>query len=82
MDSTDFAAAVAANISEASASAGMSVSALAVATLIPYSTLQRRLSSNGLSPVSVSELKAIADALGVTAASLATVRDKATGVAA
>lgn len=73
MDSTDYAAAVAANIATAAERAGISVSALATTTAIPYSTLQRRLTSNGLSSFSVREIKAIADALGTTARDLITV---------
>lgn len=73
MDSTSYAAAVAANVDQAIKAAGLSVLKLAQATGIPRTTLDRRLRSNGFSPFSVAELKAIADEVGTTASVLATV---------
>lgn len=73
MDSTSYAAAVATNVDQAIRDAGLSVLKVAEATGIPRTTLDRRLRSKGFSAFSVAELKAIADALGTTAARLATV---------
>lgn len=73
MDSTAYAAAVAANIREAISAAGVSVLNVAQSTDIPYTTLDRRLRSGGASPFSVREVRAIAQALGTTAAKLTTV---------
>lgn len=73
MDSTTYAAAVASAVERAIRQAGKSVAGIAAETGIPRTTLDRRLRSGGLSALSVSEVKAIADVLGVTAASLLTV---------
>jgi uncharacterized protein (DUF302 family) len=73
MDSTSYAAQVAANIEKAIGDAGLSVLGIERETGIPRSTLQRRFKSNGLSPFSVAEVKAIANATGTTAAALTTV---------
>lgn len=70
MDSTTYAARVAANIETAISAAGRSVVSVSAATGIPRSTLDRRIRSQGGSPFSVREVKAIADELGITAASL------------
>lgn len=73
MDSTQYAAAVAANVEKAIEAAGRSVLSVALETGIPRTTLDRRLRSNGFSPFSVTELKLIADLLGTTARELTTV---------
>jgi DNA-binding phage protein len=73
MDSTQYAAAVAANVEKSIAAAGRSVLSVALETGIPRTTLDRRLRSNGVSPFSVTELKLIADLLGTTARDLTTV---------
>lgn len=67
MDSTEYAAAVAANIQSAIKRAGKPVATLAAETGIPRSTLDRRLRSHGLSPFTVREVKAIALALSTPA---------------
>lgn len=82
MDSTEYAAAVAANVDAAIRDGDKSVLSIAAKTGIPRTTLDRRLRSGGLSPFTVSEVKAIATALDITAASLLVVRiDTATAVA-
>lgn len=73
MDSTGYAAAVADNVHRAIAGRSRSVLSVAEATGIPRTTLDRRLRSGGASPFSVSELKAIADELGITVRDLTTV---------
>ncbi|MHB1063567.1 MAG: helix-turn-helix domain-containing protein [Georgenia sp.] len=73
MDSTQYAAAVADNVSGAIDTAGKSHLSLAQETGIPRTTLDRRLRSNGASAFSVSELKDIANVLGIKVASLTTV---------
>lgn len=73
MDSTTYAAAVAQTVERAIRQAGMTIAGVAAATGIPRTTLDRRLRSGGLSALSVSEVKAIADVLGVSAASLLTI---------
>lgn len=73
MDSTTYAAEVAANIQNQIKAAGLSVLSVAQATGIPYTTLTRRLASNGLAPFTVREVKVIADHLGTSASDLLTV---------
>lgn len=73
MDSMQYAAAVADNVSRAIEASGKSHLSLAQETGIPRTTLDRRLRSSGGSPFSVSELKDIADVLRVDVASLTTV---------
>lgn len=73
MDSTEYAAEVAAKVEKAIADAGESVASIALKTGIPRSTLQRRFNSHGTSPFSVRELRDIAVATGTSASELATV---------
>ncbi|RZS61653.1 hypothetical protein EV386_1963 [Xylanimonas ulmi] len=73
MDSTSYAAAVAANVERAILGAGLTVPGVARVTGIPRTTFARRLASDGFSPFSVAEVKAIANAVGTTAAALTTV---------
>lgn len=67
MDSTTYAATVAANIRKAIKASGRSVLSVAEATGIAQSTLDRRFKSNGASPFTVLEVHAIAKELGTTA---------------
>ena len=73
MDSTEYAAAVAANVKAAIDQANRSVLSVSRQAGIPQTTLDHRLKSNGFSPFSVAELKAIADVLGRSASDLTTV---------
>lgn len=73
MDSNSFARAVAENVEKAIDRSGLSLLAAAKKAGIPYTTLDRRIKSGGLSPFTVREVKAIADALGRTANDLLTV---------
>ena len=73
MDSTEFAAAVAANVDLAIKRAGKTVLSIASETGIPRTTLERRLRSAGLSPFTVTEIKAIGIALSIPARDLVTV---------
>ena len=82
MDSTEYAAAVAAKVEKAMRQAGESHASLAAKTGIPRTTLQRRLTSGGVHPFNVRELRDIAQALGTTASELATVYVVAEAVAA
>ncbi len=84
MDSTQYAAAVAANVETAinQATPRRSVQSIVLETGIPRTTLDRRLRSNGHSPFSVAELKLIADVLGTTANALSTVYESAESVPA
>ncbi|MCL2464644.1 MAG: hypothetical protein FWF28_06220 [Micrococcales bacterium] len=70
MDSIQYSAAVAQNVSEAIRAARRSVLSVATEAGIARGTLERRLKSGGLSSFSVSEIKSIANVLGCTAASL------------
>ena len=82
MDSTTYAATVAANIKTEMNNKGRSVLSVAEATGIPRSTLLRRFNSEGMSAFTVREIKAIADDLGTTALALATVYTQAEKVPA
>lgn len=73
MDSTAYAAAVAAQIEKEFKLAGETVASLSRKTGIPRVTLDRRLTSKGVSPFTIREVKDIANALGTTAAKLSTV---------
>lgn len=70
MDSTTYAASVAANVRRVIKERGLSVSEVASRASIPRVTLSRRLDG---SPFTVSELKSVADVLETTARDLATV---------
>ena len=82
MEPTDYAAAVAAKIEHLILDKGYTVKSFADESGIPYTTLNRRLKSEGRSPFSVLELKVIADKLGVTAKDLSTVYYAASRLAA
>ncbi len=73
MDSTSYSTAVAGNVRTTLKAAGLSVTELAAVTGISRQTLARRLAPINPSPLTMSELKSIADALGTTALQLATV---------
>lgn len=73
MDSTQYAAAVAAKIDRAIREAGESRHSVAVKAGLADQTLYRRFASEGGSPFSVREIKRIADVLGTTAHDLTTV---------
>lgn len=77
MDSTTYAAEVADNIRRAIAAHGESIADVAYKSGIPTTTMHRRLASNGGSPFSIREIKAIANTLDVTASSLTVVIDPA-----
>lgn len=82
MDSTEYAAAVAAKVEHAMHAAHETQASLAEKTGIPRTTLQRRLTSHGIHPFNVRELRDVAKALGTTAAELTTVYAVAREVAA
>ena len=71
MDSTGYAAAVAAKVEKAIDDAGETQVSISEKTGIPRTTLQRRLNSSGVHPFNMRELADIATALGVPAAELA-----------
>lgn len=73
MDIVAYSAAVADQIHTAAKAAGYSVLSLSAETGIPRSTLERRFNSDGLSPFTTSEVKAIAQVLGTRASALLTV---------
>lgn len=77
MDSTTYAAQVADNIRQAISSHGSTIREAAERAGIPSTTMNRRLASHGESPFTIREVKALADALGVTASSLTVVIDPA-----
>ncbi len=82
MDSTAYAAAVAANIKTAIEKKGISVLSVATDTGIPRTTLDRRFKSDGAAPFTVREIKKIANLLGVSAVELTTVYEVAEKVPA
>ena len=73
MDSTTYAAAVAAKIRTAIEEKGISVLSVATSTGIPRTTLDRRFKSDGAAPFTVREIKKIANILGISASELTTV---------
>lgn len=73
MDSIEYAAAVANKVKQLAAERGLNLVALAAKTTIPRTTLNRRLTSNGLSPLTMREVKELANALNVNASDLTTV---------
>jgi lambda repressor-like predicted transcriptional regulator len=82
MDSTAYAAAVAANIETAMKKSGRNLHSLSQETGISRTTLDRRFKSEGASAFTVREIKAIARALDTTARDLVTVYEVAEKVAA
>lgn len=82
MDSTAYAAAVAANIKTAMKNRGISELSLAENAGIPRTTLNRRFRSDGADAFTVREVKAVARVLGTSAAKLLTVYETAEKVAA
>ena len=82
MDSTTYAAAVAAKIRTAIEEKGISVLSVATSTGIPRTTLDRRFKSDGAAPFTVREIKKIANILGISASELTTVYEIAEKVPA
>jgi len=71
MDSNTYSESVARNAATAIKASGSSLAAIAETSGIPRSTLERKL--RGVGSLTVREVKALADALGVTAQALTTV---------
>ena len=82
VDSTTYAAAVAAKIRTAIEEKGISVLSVATSTGIPRTTLDRRFKSDGAAPFTVREIKKIANILGISASELTTVYEIAEKVPA
>ena len=66
----DYAGQVARHVADTITEANRSLKSISDATGIPYTTLQRRIASNGNSPFSVRELHSIARALDLDVADL------------